>query len=397
MEKLAEWQHETNWPAGLYLRSSNGYYYARYRMNGTRTFHSHETDVFTTAKLKHAKFMAKVEEDRQNGSTISGDFRTLGVLAKEFESRLVASTIEDTTKRNYRIWLTRLKNNWQAAIGTPFETALVRSITLLEVAKLREHLRGAATYKITNTNKPRFGYAPAVVNQTLTALRMLLDLAVEKDALGVNPFHERGTLQAAIYLPKKSKKPTLPSRADMERVFDEMARVPNAETYTGERAGRLAFLQTQARDASEHARFLAYSGMRLEEGNATEIRHYHGATIEVPGTKTDAAARTIPVTPPMRALLDQIKARRIGGKFLAVSTSLQAIQRACKRLGLPRLTHHHLRHYFITICVESGVDIPTVADWVGHTDGGALLVKTYRHLRQEHSIASAQKVRFFAA
>jgi hypothetical protein len=40
------------------------------------------------------------------------------------------------------------------------------------------------------------------------------------------------------------------------------------------------------------------------------------------------------------------------------------------------------------------VDIPTVSRWLGHKDGGALAMKTYGHLRREHSIAQALKVSF---
>jgi hypothetical protein len=40
------------------------------------------------------------------------------------------------------------------------------------------------------------------------------------------------------------------------------------------------------------------------------------------------------------------------------------------------------------------VDIPTVSRWLGHNDGGALAMKTYGHLRREHSIAQAQRVTF---
>ena len=40
------------------------------------------------------------------------------------------------------------------------------------------------------------------------------------------------------------------------------------------------------------------------------------------------------------------------------------------------------------------MDIPTVSRWLGHKDGGALAMKTYGHLRREHSIAQAQKVSF---
>jgi hypothetical protein len=44
-----------------------------------------------------------------------------------------------------------------------------------------------------------------------------------------------------------------------------------------------------------------------------------------------------------------------------------------------------------------GVDIPTVAHWLGHSDGGALAMKVYGHLRREHSASMAQKVTFQTA
>jgi integrase len=61
---------------------------------------------------------------------------------------------------------------------------------------------------------------------------------------------------------------------------------------------------------------------------------------------------------------------------------------------MPRVTHHDLRHLFATRCIESGVDIPTVSRWLGHKDGGALAMKVYGHLRDQHSVAMAQKVTF---
>ena len=72
----------------------------------------------------------------------------------------------------------------------------------------------------------------------------------------------------------------------------------------------------------------------------------------------------------------------------------KALTYACNKVGTPRLTHHDLRHLFATRSIESGVDIPTVSRWLGHKDGGSLLMKTYGHLRREHSIAQAQRVTF---
>src|SRR5438876_7709262 len=70
---------------------------------------------------------------------------------------------------------------------------------------------------------------------------------------------------------------------------------------------------------------------------------------------------------------------------------------ATAKIGMKGITHHDLRHLFATICIESGVDIPTVSRWLGHKDGGALCMKTYGHLRQDHSFAQAQRVSFRVA
>jgi site-specific recombinase XerD len=52
------------------------------------------------------------------------------------------------------------------------------------------------------------------------------------------------------------------------------------------------------------------------------------------------------------------------------------------------------RHWFATQAISKGIDVPTVAKWLGHKDGGALLMKTYSHLLQEHSQAMAAKLSF---
>ena len=70
------------------------------------------------------------------------------------------------------------------------------------------------------------------------------------------------------------------------------------------------------------------------------------------------------------------------------------MDRAAKIVGMERITHHDLRHLFATICIESGVDVPTVSRWLGHKDGGALAMKVYGHLRDEHSAVQAQRVKF---
>lgn len=44
------------------------------------------------------------------------------------------------------------------------------------------------------------------------------------------------------------------------------------------------------------------------------------------------------------------------------------------------MTHHTLRHFFAASCIESDVDIPTIARRLGHEDGGTLAMRLYGHL-----------------
>jgi integrase len=93
-------------------------------------------------------------------------------------------------------------------------------------------------------------------------------------------------------------------------------------------------------------------------------------------------------------LKQQVPDAKPSDSVMLVRECQKAMDRAAKIVGIPRITHHDLRHLFATRCIESGVDIPTVSRWLGHKDGGTLAMKTYGHLRNEHSQAMAQKVKF---
>ena len=72
-------------------------------------------------------------------------------------------------------------------------------------------------------------------------------------------------------------------------------------------------------------------------------------------------------------------------KIFSIQSPKGALNCATKRLGLDHLRVHDLRHFFATHCIERGVDVPTVSRWLGHKDGGVLAMKTYGHVRNEHS------------
>ena len=158
--------------------------------------------------------------------------------------------------------------------------------------------------------------------------------------------------------------------------------------------------------------FLAFSGCRLDEAAWIEWSDVNeaGGFIWVHGdpfnSTKNSERRQVPIIPAMAWLLADLKTsprlirdkNRQGKNYvLAITECQKALDRWCPKLKITRITHHDLRHLFATACIESGVDIPTVSRWLGHRDGGVLAMKTYGHLRNEHSQAMAAKVTFGAA
>jgi integrase len=156
---------------------------------------------------------------------------------------------------------------------------------------------------------------------------------------------------------------------------------------------------------ADFARFLAYSGCRLNETRLVRWQDIDFQKLEMRvhnsksgRTSNKADFRFVPIIPPMRALLERLKPAKVSPEMpvCTVKKCAKSLANACESLGLFHLTHHDMRHLFATRCIESGVDIPTVSRWMGHSDGGAMARKTYGHLRRDHSAAMAQRVTFGA-
>jgi len=140
-------------------------------------------------------------------------------------------------------------------------------------------------------------------------------------------------------------------------------------------------------------RFLAHTGLRINEARQLTWTAVHEDFILAPATVTkNGHARVIPFVNGIRDVLADLKAVGDGERILPQAEAKRSLKTACARAGLPLLTHHDFRHLFATRCIQSNVDVPTAARWLGHRDGGALLGKTYFHLVDAHSRTMAQRV-----
>lgn len=160
--------------------------------------------------------------------------------------------------------------------------------------------------------------------------------------------------------------------------------------------------QELASAGADLVELLAYSGCLIAEATALRWRdvNFEQNTLTVSGGETGTKnheARVIPMTGALRSHLETLKAESQPTDDQPIShiaSAKKCLETTCKRLSYPKFTHHDFRHFFATTCIEAGVDIPTVSRWLGHKDGGALAMRVYGHLRQDHSRQSALKVIF---
>jgi len=141
-------------------------------------------------------------------------------------------------------------------------------------------------------------------------------------------------------------------------------------------------------------RFLSETGMRIGEARRLTWSCVKSDRIVVPGSiSKNGKQRTIPFMGRIRDTLEALRGIATTDRVLPQAEVQTSLRSACERLGLPRLSHHDFRHQFATRCITSGIDIPTVARWLGHLDGGALLSRLYFHLVEEHSFRMAAKAK----
>lgn len=223
--------------------------------------------------------------------------------------------------------------------------------------------------------------APQTFAHELSIMRAVFRYAMEQGLILYNP--ATGIKRRRIV----PKKPAVPTREQFQSIVSAI----RTES------------QGKGKDGADLAELLAYSGMRLNEARSLRWRevNFSRGVFTVTGGELGTKnyeQRTVPLSDGMHVLLERIKRERgkVSPDALVVrnATARKCIETACHNLGLSSFHHHSLRHYFATCAIESGVDIPTVAHWLGHKDGGALLMKTYSHLQQAHSLEQIKRVSF---
>lgn len=81
-----------------------------------------------------------------------------------------------------------------------------------------------------------------------------------------------------------------------------------------------------------------------------------------------------------------------GKKDIPASTFRETLRMVRAAAGLDWVGFHDFRHYFASQAVMAGIDFMTIAAWLGHQDGGALVAKVYGHINDQHQRMAAKKL-----
>ena len=390
---MSSWK-KINGVEGLY-QNQNGVYYARLT-RPKKTFLSLETDKVKVAKKKIRQLDTKnkIQNASNQKHLCMKDLVTLFI-----EEELNTLQVKPKTKIGIKQGLLHIKNVpslWTANLDSMSSKRIRIGIDKLG--------------KLSNASK----------NYAVYGINKVIDFAEEKGLFSEGKLTKvRGfkTTARQLVLPNRQQFDELVAslKYPIERTYrktklplgwEKMSR-PNLLIKMGvskstlnrrirESKGNLDRKRIGRPETAFTFLLLCYTGLRLGEARKLEWKDIEDERIIIHGTKTTSAFRFLPLYPQLKNLLNSIATHRgqikPNDKVMGRQRIDKALRRACQKVGIQNLRHHDLRHYFATKAVQAGVDMPTIAKWLGHSDGGALAMKVYSNVMDDHVINSAMKL-----
>lgn len=346
---------------GLLRLESSGVYYARFKHAGK-----------TYKKCLHTS-------DRRHAQRLLAEFR----LAVE----------NVTSKEAGRVTFAEIAQRWLASVR---HTLKPSTVTRREtcIANLEPYFRAVTLsgIKPEHCEKWKNGRGEKIAPQTfaheLGTMKLIFEFAVERGILYRNP--ARAIKRRRIIATRKKNIPT------REQFSKLVAAIRESD-------GRKES-QAAAKNGADLLELITYSGMRI--GEAVSIKweevNFEKNYLTVTGGENmtkNYKTRNVPLSRELKNLLLRLRESakpQPADEIAKIASPKKCLQTACAKLGLPRFTPHNFRDFFGTTCLEARASVHEVARWMGHSDGGAQLLKTYAHEREEHSQAQMKKIIFGA-
>jgi integrase len=333
------------------VRHWAGTYYLRAKVAGKTKRISLQTDDLRVAKLKRDAQLdalrSTAAEDKEK------PIRTLADAVDALSANIDQPHLKESTRTDYKNCMRMLR----------------------ESLPLRTHARtwseGEAAIWWKKVTKK---FSPYKCNALLRFVRVMVKILIDAGVRTTDPTRSIKRMRAVKIekaLPSDDKLKDL-----IQSVEDQKKRVSLQSAYL--------------------IRFLAYTGCRVGEARRVQWEDIEGQWLKVKGEADTGtknwSVREVPISKPLKELLKEMRPDEPAGPLFTIKSPRFALTNACERMKIPHLTVHDLRRWFITHCIERGVDVPTIARWVGHSDHGKLLLKTYTFLQRDHSLKEIKKL-----
>jgi integrase len=191
---------------------------------------------------------------------------------------------------------------------------------------------------------------------------------------------------ATEVLREEHREPLLPTRDQYHKLLDAITSHPMLQLFvtiaweTGARSGEL--LQLEWADVDFERRFVTFVNDPTR-GRQTKGRRSRTVPLseEALTALREHAARFRFSAPQSRVVFKHLTPQS-GEPGARLATVYLSFKRAAKKIGLPTLRPHDLRHAFVTRKLAEGVPAQLVMRYVGHADLATTL--RYTHLVPEH-------------
>ncbi len=368
----------------VYRHSKSGRYYVRAYRQGREVWKALGTTSYEVAKGNAREKLKEIQKSRTLTAALLSGKPSFGQVAELYRENVRTDvTTKQSTKDYHLQTVDALLRSWPG-----LESTRLSAITEAQCRQwAADYLKSKRAAGHGWKQEAKRTISASRFNNTVDSFRKIFEIGIHNGIILSNPAEAIGKISP------KQKSMRIPAKDEFSAIVAEIRKAKGAVSQC----------------SADLVEFLAYTGCRIDESRWVQWPDVKRTRKQIfisghPHTSTkNSEGRWIPIIPPLETLLDDLIARpryprsskrKEGNYVLAVRECQKAIDRACNGLNIFRFSHHDLRHLFATRCIEAGVDIPTVSRWLGHKDGGALAMRTYGHLRDEHSQAMAAKVSF---
>ena len=334
-----------------------GSYFCLYSFAGRRIKESLGTVVI--AEARRLVKVRRAEDERLDPSLRAS---TLGEYCdKYWETRQgkSAGTLESDLRH-----LNRIKGEFPGGAGR-----VLRTIRASEVLVFIGGLKQQRNPKepLGATDRSHLGWT----------LRKIFRLALADGVIGLNPAEGL-----------KGERP--PERLKLTPTWEQFKAI--VETIRGQP-------QSDTREESaDLIEFYGRAGLGTAEaaGLLWQDVDFERSKIQVLRAKTKKTF-VVDIYPQLRPLMEKFRSKSPNRQptecVFKVKGAKKALSYACRKLGFPQFSPRSFRRMFITRCLERGIDPGLVARTQGHRDGGALILKTYRHIRPAYEAKMFERLK----